>query len=161
MDIIDERYQNKSTIMVGQVPVWNAIMGEGTIADALLDRMVNSSHRIALMGESLRKMKRKEERGRIKEIFPKFDPPLGVGQFDFMGWANLTLLYTKTDQRHGQRRWKPGPPKGHQWKEEPGLEDMGGGDWLIFGIKTHSLMIHDIHRRLAYLWHQNPFTNDT
>jgi DNA replication protein DnaC len=57
MDIIDDRYQSCSTIISSQIPVsvWYDIIGEGTIADAILDRIVNSSHRINLKGESLRK----------------------------------------------------------------------------------------------------------
>lgn len=57
MDIIDDRYNKTSTIIASQIPVsaWYDIIGEGTIADAILDRIVNSSHRIELEGESLRK----------------------------------------------------------------------------------------------------------
>ena len=57
MDIIDERFAKTSTIISSQLPVstWYDIIGENTIADAILDRMVNSSHRIQLQGESLRK----------------------------------------------------------------------------------------------------------
>ena len=57
MDIIDDRYNKTSTIIASQIPVstWYDIIGEGTIADAILDRIVNSSHRIDLQGESLRK----------------------------------------------------------------------------------------------------------
>ena len=57
MDIIDDRYNKTSTILSSQIPVsaWYDIIGEGTIADAILDRIVNSSHRINLQGESLRK----------------------------------------------------------------------------------------------------------
>jgi len=57
MDIIDDRYNKTSTIVMSQIPVsvWYDIIGEGTIADAILDRLVNSSHRIDLKGESLRK----------------------------------------------------------------------------------------------------------
>jgi len=57
MDIIEDRYSNHSTIVSSQIPVstWYDIIGEGTIADAILDRLVNSSHRIDLKGESLRK----------------------------------------------------------------------------------------------------------
>jgi DNA replication protein DnaC len=57
MDIIDDRFNQKSTIVSSQIPVsaWYDIIGEGTIADAILDRIVNSSHRIDLKGESLRK----------------------------------------------------------------------------------------------------------
>ncbi|WP_158861630.1 IS21-like element helper ATPase IstB [Lunatibacter salilacus] len=57
MDIIDDRFNETSTMVSSQIPVsaWYDIIGEGTIADAILDRLVNSSHRIDLKGESLRK----------------------------------------------------------------------------------------------------------
>lgn len=57
MDIIDDRHGKSSTIIASQIPVsgWYDIIGESTIADAILDRIVNSSHRIKLKGESLRK----------------------------------------------------------------------------------------------------------
>jgi len=57
MDIIEDRFNSKTTIVSSQIPVsaWYDIIGEGTIADAILDRLVNSSHRIDLKGESLRK----------------------------------------------------------------------------------------------------------
>ncbi|WP_345505360.1 IS21-like element helper ATPase IstB, partial [Pedococcus ginsenosidimutans] len=57
MDIIDDRHNQKSTILSSQIPVsaWYDIIGESTIADAILDRIVHSSHRISLKGESLRK----------------------------------------------------------------------------------------------------------
>lgn len=57
MDIIDDRFNQNSTVVASQIPVatWYDIIGEGTIADAILDRLVNSSHRIDLKGESLRK----------------------------------------------------------------------------------------------------------
>ncbi|MGQ1889977.1 IS21-like element helper ATPase IstB [Thermophagus sp. OGC60D27] len=57
MDVIDDRYSHKSTIVSSQIPVsvWYDIIGEGTIADAILDRLVNSSHRIDLNGPSLRR----------------------------------------------------------------------------------------------------------
>lgn len=57
MDIVDDRYNKSSTIIATQIPVsaWYDVIGEGTIADAILDRMVSSSHRIDLVGDSLRK----------------------------------------------------------------------------------------------------------
>lgn len=57
MDIIDDRYNKTSTIISSQIPVsaWYDIIGEGTIADAILDRIVNSSHRLDLKGDSLRR----------------------------------------------------------------------------------------------------------
>ena len=57
MDIIDDRYNKTSTIISSQILVsaWYDIIGEGTIADAILDRIVNSSHRLDLKGDSLRR----------------------------------------------------------------------------------------------------------
>jgi len=57
LDIIDDRFSQGSVIVTSQIPVsaWYDIIGEGTIADAILDRLVNSSHRIDLEGESMRK----------------------------------------------------------------------------------------------------------
>src|SRR5690606_8684375 len=57
MEIIEDRHAKHSTIIVSQLPVasWFDIIGEATIADAILDRLVHTSHRIELKGESLRK----------------------------------------------------------------------------------------------------------
>jgi DNA replication protein DnaC len=57
MDIIETKYDRSSLIISSQVPVsiWHEIIGEGTVADAILDRLVNSSHRLQLKGDSLRK----------------------------------------------------------------------------------------------------------
>ena len=61
MEIIEDRHSKRSTIIASQLPVhqWHEIIGENTIADAILDRVVHSSHRIVLKGESLRKKKTK------------------------------------------------------------------------------------------------------
>ena len=57
MEIIEDRHGKSSTIIASQLPVgsWYEIIGEATIADAILDRLVHTSHRIELKGESLRK----------------------------------------------------------------------------------------------------------
>jgi len=57
LNIIQDRFNIASTIIVSQIPVskWYEIIGEATIADAILDRLVHSSHRINLKGESYRK----------------------------------------------------------------------------------------------------------
>ena len=57
MEIIEDRHSRKSTIIASQLPVvsWYDVIGEETIADAILDRLVHTAHRIELMGESLRK----------------------------------------------------------------------------------------------------------
>ncbi len=57
MDIIEDRHGKKSTIFTSQLPVslWHDIIGDKTIADAILDRVVYDAQRIELKGESLRK----------------------------------------------------------------------------------------------------------
>lgn len=57
MEIVEERYGRKSTIMTSQLPVatWHDVIGEPTFADAILDRLVHNAYRIALDGPSLRK----------------------------------------------------------------------------------------------------------
>ncbi len=60
LEIIEDRHGRKSTLIASQLPVskWYEIIGESTIADAILDRMVHSAHRIELKGESMRKIKK-------------------------------------------------------------------------------------------------------
>lgn len=57
MEIIEDRHGKKSTIIASQLPVeaWHQIIGEQTIADAILDRLVHTAHRIDIKGESMRK----------------------------------------------------------------------------------------------------------
>jgi DNA replication protein DnaC len=59
MEIIEDRHAKASLIITAQVPVqaWHEIIGERTIADAVLDRIVHGAHRIELKGESMRKRK--------------------------------------------------------------------------------------------------------
>lgn len=63
MDIIEDRHQKRSTIITSQLPVkgWYDVIGEKTIADAILDRLVHHSLRVELYGESIRKRKNKKE----------------------------------------------------------------------------------------------------
>ncbi len=57
MEIIEDRHVKASTIITSQIPVskWHEIIGEQTIADAILDRIVHDAHRVEMKGESLRK----------------------------------------------------------------------------------------------------------
>jgi len=57
MEIIEDRHGKASTIIASQLPVanWYDVISEETIADAILDRLVHTSYRIELKGESLRK----------------------------------------------------------------------------------------------------------
>ena len=62
MEIIEDRHGKKSTIITSQIPVnkWYEVIGEKTVADAILDRIIYESHRLDLRGDSLRKKARKE-----------------------------------------------------------------------------------------------------
>lgn len=57
LDLIEDRHGKRSTIITSQLPVnkWYDIIGEPTIADAILDRLVHSAHRIELNGDTMRK----------------------------------------------------------------------------------------------------------
>jgi len=59
LEIFEERYRRKSTLITSQLPVsrWHDLIGEPTIADAILDRIVHNAHRIELEGDSMRKAK--------------------------------------------------------------------------------------------------------
>ena len=57
LELIEDRHNNGSVIVTSQIPVqgWHDIIGEKTIADAILDRLIHQSHRLELKGESMRK----------------------------------------------------------------------------------------------------------
>jgi DNA replication protein DnaC len=59
LEILDDRYDKKSTLITSQLPVdqWHAYLGDRTLADAILDRLVHNSYRLVLKGESMRKRK--------------------------------------------------------------------------------------------------------
>jgi DNA replication protein DnaC len=57
LELLEDRYGLKSTIVTAQVPVeaWHEVIGDPTLADAILDRLVHNAHKIQLKGESMRK----------------------------------------------------------------------------------------------------------
>lgn len=57
MEIIEDRHGKSSTIITSQVPVnkWHEVIGEKTVADAIMDRIIHQAHRLELKGESMRK----------------------------------------------------------------------------------------------------------
>ena len=59
LEVIEDRHGSASTIITSQLPVehWHEVIGDPTIADALLDRLVHNAHKINLKGESMRKRK--------------------------------------------------------------------------------------------------------
>ena len=59
LEILDDRFNLKSTIVASQLPIshWHEYLGEATLADAILDRLVHNAYKIQLKGESMRKKK--------------------------------------------------------------------------------------------------------
>jgi DNA replication protein DnaC len=57
LELLEDRYGKKSTIVTSQLPVtsWHEAIGDPTLADAILDRLVHNAHKIELKGESMRK----------------------------------------------------------------------------------------------------------
>ncbi len=61
LEVLDDRHGQKSTIVTSQLPVklWHENINDGTLADAILDRLIHNAHRLELKGESMRKIKGK------------------------------------------------------------------------------------------------------
>jgi DNA replication protein DnaC len=61
MEVIEDRHGLKSTLICSQLPVekWHEYIGEATLADAILDRLLHNAHRLPLKGESMRKIHQK------------------------------------------------------------------------------------------------------
>ena len=59
LEIVEERYGRGATLITSQIPVdrWHDLIGEPTLADAILDRIIHNAHRLQLKGDSLRKQK--------------------------------------------------------------------------------------------------------
>ena len=59
MEIMDDRHTATSTIVISQLPTteWYASIGDNTLADAILDRLMHNAHRLELKGESMRKLR--------------------------------------------------------------------------------------------------------
>ena len=59
LDVLEDRYGNRSTIITSQLPpdAWHDYIHDPTVADSICDRLINNSHRVALKGESRRKEK--------------------------------------------------------------------------------------------------------
>ena len=58
MEIMDDRHGHTSTAVISQLPTdeWYASIGDNTLADAILDRLMHNAHRLQLKGESMRKI---------------------------------------------------------------------------------------------------------
>jgi DNA replication protein DnaC len=60
LEVLEDRYGKRATLVTSQLPVknWHAYLGEPTVADAILDRLVHNAHKIQLSGDSMRKKTR-------------------------------------------------------------------------------------------------------
>ena len=57
LELLDDRYGHRSTLVTSQMPVgkWHELIGDPTLADAILDRLVHNAYRLELKGESMRR----------------------------------------------------------------------------------------------------------
>ena len=64
LEIMEDRHGLKSTLVTSQLPIteWHAAIGDPTLADAILDRLVHNAHQLKLKGESMRKVKNRIDR---------------------------------------------------------------------------------------------------
>lgn len=62
LEILDDRHSSASTLITSQFPPtrWHELIGDATVADAILDRLIHGAHRIELKGESMRKHRGKQ-----------------------------------------------------------------------------------------------------
>ncbi len=57
LEVVEDRHGNRSTLLTSQLPIasWHEYLGDPTVADALLDRLLSNANRIELKGELMRK----------------------------------------------------------------------------------------------------------
>jgi IstB-like ATP binding protein len=70
LEIVEDRYGRGATLITSQIPVdkWHQLIGQPTLADAILDRLVHNAHRLPMTGESMRKLSAKK---RVLDDAPK------------------------------------------------------------------------------------------
>lgn len=68
LEILEDRHQRRSTIITSQLPIehWHEAIGNPTLADAILDRLIHNAHKIQIKGSSMRKIKARKESGKTE-----------------------------------------------------------------------------------------------
>ncbi|SRR5581483_4514953 len=76
LEVVEDRSQRRSTVVTSQLPVsgWHDSLGDATVADAILDRLVHNAHRLELRGESLRRAQRGADEGATASAAVGSDP---------------------------------------------------------------------------------------
>ncbi len=123
LEICEDRYQIRSTVLTSQLPVaqWHAQIGDPTLADSILDRLVHNAHRIEMQGESMRKKRAGKETER-RRCAPK-KPESGAVEMTPRGKrGKLQKPKRVSDAFH--RAWKPGKNKNASF---PHSHRAGGG----------------------------------
>jgi DNA replication protein DnaC len=69
LEIVEDRHHRRATMITSQLPVehWHDALGDSTLADAILDRLVHHAYKIALHGDSMRKRPAKSTRGALSD----------------------------------------------------------------------------------------------
>ena len=75
MEVIEDRHGLRSTLVASQLPVehWHDYIGDGTVADAILDRLIHGAHRLPLKGDSMRRSYCVTEQTEHKKYKEKLD----------------------------------------------------------------------------------------
>ena len=70
LEIMEDRHGKSSTIITSQIPInkWHEVIGEETIADAIMDRIIHDAHRVEMKGDSLRKKRQPKNHEEIELI---------------------------------------------------------------------------------------------
>ena len=153
-EVIDERTGRRSTIVASQLPIheWHATMADPSAADAILDRLVDSAHKISLRGESLRKEQAQHTSGqagqkrggypvrmcRLELAQPNHQKPPRLKATSIVtrsahwrthhGAINHAPIYAQTTSRREIKRvqTRTKPSTVCQWKEPASLRSEGG-----------------------------------
>lgn len=69
LEILEDRHNTRSTVVTSQIPIdqWHELIGDATLADAILDRLVHNAYKINLKGESMRKQKKQLTENNLSE----------------------------------------------------------------------------------------------